>query len=159
MTLYLYTPNSELKELLLLSSKKYRSTDSGFDIPMTKQVVDSFIPKHNFNLDIVVASKDVLSNPTPCLVLPRSSLSNTPFRLANSIGLIDMGYRGFIQARVDVLMTGGEGSVKIEEGTRLFQVCQHNFMPWLNIKIVDSVDELPPPPDNRGDGGFGSTGK
>lgn len=37
----------------------------------------------------------------------------------------------------------------------LFQLCQHNFLPWENIVIVD---ELPSPPDTRGSGGFGSTG-
>jgi dUTP pyrophosphatase len=158
MALYIYTANSSLKELLLASVEKYRDTDSGFDIPMLEQTVDSFIPKHSFDLGIVVASNDAQSRPTPCLLLPRSSLSNTPFRLANSIGLIDMGYRGIVQARVDVQITGGEGPVDISHGARLFQICKHDFMPWVHINIVDTFEDLPAAPDNRGIGGFGSTG-
>ena len=42
-----------------------------------------------------------------------------------------------------------------EDGARLFQICQHNFLPWTKIVLTD---ELPSPPDNRGSGGFGSTG-
>ena len=39
----------------------------------------------------------------PCsfLLLPRSSISKTPLRLSNSVGLIDAGYRGELQAPVD----------------------------------------------------------
>jgi dUTPase len=77
--------------------------------------------------------------------------------MANSIGLIDAGYRGELQAKVDVvykpppLETG-------EIGTRLFQICQHNFLPWKRIVIVPSLTELPTFSDNRGESGFGSTG-
>ena len=38
---------------------------------------------------------------TPYLLMPRSSISKTPLRLSNSIGLIDPGYRGEIMAAVD----------------------------------------------------------
>ena len=33
-------------------------------------------------------------------LVPRSSISNTPFIMANSIGIIDAGYRGFIKAKI-----------------------------------------------------------
>ena len=33
--------------------------------------------------------------------MPRSSISKTPLRLANAVGLIDAGYRGEIMAAVD----------------------------------------------------------
>ena len=57
---------------------------------------------------------------------------------------------------VDVLDSHDE--ITINNGTRYFQVCQHNFLPWDQIIIVDSLEALPRPPDNRGEGGFGSTG-
>jgi dUTPase len=40
----------------------------------------------------------------------------------------------------------------------LFQIVQHNWLPWKQIHIVDTLEELPAAPDNRGEGGFGSTG-
>jgi dUTPase len=75
--------------------------------------------------------------------------------MSNQIGLADMGYRGELIARVDVLY--GE-TYSVKEGTRLFQIVQHNWMPWKNVVLVDSLDQLPAAPDNRGSGGFGSTG-
>ena len=72
--------------------------------------------------------------------------------MANSIGLIDSGYRGDVKAKVDVLVND---ELVVDHGTRLFQICSHNFLPWDQVRIVD---ELPEAPDNRGDGGFGSTG-
>ena len=42
---------------------------------------------------------------------------------------------------------------RVEKGTRLFQICRHDFLPWVSIKIVDELPES----DNRGTGGFGST--
>ena len=38
-------------------------------------------------------------------LLPRSSISKTPLRMANSIGLIDGGYRGEIMAVCDNIKT------------------------------------------------------
>jgi dUTP pyrophosphatase len=128
-----------------------RSTDSGFDIPMLFENAINGV--HEFNLQIKIAATHN-NAPIPALLLPRSSISNTPFRLTNSIGLIDAGYRGTIRARVDVLESP---LVMVPNRTRLFQICQGNFMPWDNIVIAQFEHELPAPPDNRGDGGFGST--
>jgi dUTPase len=47
---------------------------------------------------------------------------------------------------------------EIKEGMRIFQLCQHSCLPWEKIILVDSLDELPKALDNRGSGGFGSTG-
>ena len=155
MSLYIYAEDSELRTLLARSRDKYRSTDSGFDVPMRLQYVNMFYDRYVFDLGIKIA---VLENqePAPSLLLPRSSLSKTQFRLSNSIGLIDMGYRGNVLAAVDVY--GKDVNMeKIESGTRLFQICRHNFMPWSHIYIVDVISYLPIAPDSRGIGGFGST--
>ncbi len=37
----------------------------------------------------------------PYLLMPRSSISKTPLRQCNSVGLIDAGYRGEIMAALD----------------------------------------------------------
>ena len=83
-------------------------------------------------------------------MLPRSSLSKTPLRLANSVGLIDAGYRGTLLAAVDVLTPH-----VVEDNTRLFQIAAPELLPFDEIWIVP---EIPGGPTLRGAGGFGSTG-
>ena len=161
MTLYIRAHTPEIKSLLEAQIIKHRWTDSGFDIPMLAQSVnlDKYI--HSFGLGISVAALDILSVPVPCLFLPRSSIYKSPFRLANSIGLIDAGYRGEAQMKVDILhtpehqMNDTNVTMFLEHGSRYFQIVQHNFLPWKRIILVD---ELPAANDDRGAGGFGSTG-
>jgi dUTP pyrophosphatase len=151
MTLYILPHNDDVKRLLEGHLKNHRSTDSGFDIPMLAQNTDMSTNTTCFSLGISVAAT-CDDTPYPCLLLPRSSIYKLPFRMCNSIGLIDAGYRGEVKAMADNL---DNENIRIEEGTRMFQICQHNFLPWKNVVIVN---ELPAPPDNRGSGGFGSTG-
>lgn len=155
MSLYIYAEDDILDEVRQRLAA-HRWTDSGFDIPYEKLSVDrdesvSYI----FKLKIHVAATDDAGNPVPCLLLPRSSISNTPFRLMNSIGLLDAGYRGEVQARCDVI--AGKTIFETQKGFRYFQIVRHDFLPWKNIVLVNSLKELPSPPDSRGSGGFGST--
>jgi dUTPase len=76
--------------------------------------------------------------------------------MSNQFGLADMGYRGELIARVDVNPDVRDYVVPL--GTRLFQIVQHNWMPWKDIILVDRLEDLPAAPDTRGAGGFGSTG-
>ncbi len=85
------------------------------------------------------------------MLMPRSSISKTPMRLANSVGLIDAGYRGVLMAAVDV-----ERKFEVQPGDRYFQLVRPDLLPWT---IVYIVDEIPGGPTLRGEGGFGSTGK
>ena len=161
MTLYI-TPTDELThELIKAQLNIHRYTDSGFDIPIGAYHVPISVNAYSFSLGIRVAAVDANNNPMPCLLLPRSSIYKTRFRMANSIGLIDAGYRGEVQAKVDVL-NYGKSDDSFEDGpdgSRLFQICQHNFLPWKRIVIVPSLTELPTfSDDSRGEGGFGSTG-
>ena len=151
--LYIYAKNDEVYTMLLDIVNNRRRTDSGLDIPMLSNQVRIGAKMHTFNLDVVVAaiSNNVLA---PCLLLPRSSLSRSPFRLANSIGLIDLGYRGEVMAKVDVL----DGGRDTEKGERLFQICSHSFLPWDEVILVNNIRHLPQALDDRGNGGFGSTG-
>ena len=97
---------------------------------------------------------------------PRSSISKTPLRLANSVGIIDKDYRGEIkspltnnpniaeymrdlQLGIDVKE---KYSYTIKKGTRLVQICSPDLSP-LSIRFVDNLDST-----HRGTGGFGSTG-
>lgn len=84
---------------------------------------------------------------------PRSSLSNTPLMLSNSVGIIDSGYRGFIKASFRNL------SIKeytIEENSRYVQICHPSLKPFI-VRMLEHEEELST--TARGIGGFGSTGK
>jgi len=84
----------------------------------------------------------------------RSSISKTCLRLANSIGIIDSGYRGNLIAMVDAIY---EETSYINAYDKLFQICAPGLAPII-VKVVDDIDELGERTD-RGDGGFGSTGR
>jgi dUTPase len=136
-----------------------RWTDSGFDIlcPAMTLPFDKSLFGVEMKLGIKCGALTETGAPAPYLLLARSSTSLTPLRMSNQVGLADMGYRGELIARVDS-MAGGV-SYPVEEGRRLFQIVQHNWMPWKTIQIVDREEDLPSAPDNRGCGGFGSTGE
>lgn len=154
MTLYIRAENPELRDMIQKQIQNHRFTDSGFDIPLLAKNIDLSEKVHAFSLGISVAAT-FAGNSKPCLLLPRSSIYKTPFRMCNSIGLIDAGYRGEVKAMTDNMSPEEETTVRYDSGTRLFQICQHNFLPWNNIVLTD---ELPAPPDSRGSEGFGSTG-
>ena len=156
MTLYICPQTPSVHDLITAQLAIHRYSDSGFDIPMESFMVPVFVKSYSFPLGIRVSAVDANGNHMPCLLLPRSSIYRTRFRMANSIGLIDSGYRGEVQAKVDV-MTIPPPLETGEKGTRMFQICQHNFLPWKRIVIVSSLTELPTASDTRGEGGFGST--
>lgn len=96
---------------------------------------------------------------------PRSSISKTRMRLANSVGIIDAGYRGDLIAAVDTIGFFGSTDIwhiwketlsPIKKYDRYFQVCSPDLSPFL-VHIVNSEEELSSPTE-RGHGGFGSTG-
>ena len=84
------------------------------------------------------------------LLLPRSSISKTPLRMSNSIGLIDGGYRGEIMAACDNIKSEPYTAHK---GDRLFQLVAFDGSP-ITYDLRDQLDA-----STRGSGGFGSTGK
>jgi dUTP pyrophosphatase len=85
------------------------------------------------------------------LIFPRSSIRKYQLQLSNSVGVIDSGYRGEIQFTFN--KTGGVPSKKYEVGDRVGQLI---IMPFPPVTPVES-DSLSD--SERGDGGFGSTGK
>lgn len=89
---------------------------------------------------------------SPYYLYPRSSISKTPLILANHVGIIDSGYRGFIAGAFRNIDT--DNSYKVEKHTRLLQICHPSLCPIFVVMV--SEDELST--TERGEGGFGSTG-
>jgi dUTP pyrophosphatase len=95
---------------------------------------------------------------------PRSSLSKTKLRLANSVGIIDSGYRGNLIGMFDVVNIDEQQKQTREKdydycakvNDRLVQICAPGLLP-IYVEIVNSLDELGNETE-RGSGGFGSTG-
>jgi len=83
------------------------------------------------------------------LLLPRSSVSKTSLALANSVGVIDSGYRGEIMLKY---RQTGEANPVYEIGDRVGQLM---VIPHPKMELIE-VDELST--TDRGQGGFGSTG-
>lgn len=154
--LYIYVKDEDLRAKYTEYLSTRRPTDSGVDLFVPKAYIIEKNTSIKLPLKIVVAATTYLGVPAPCLLLPRSSISKTPLRLANSIGLIDAGYRGEVAAAVDNI-SGEEGV--IAENDRLFQICSHDFLPFTKVVLVEKLEDLPAPEDNRGAGGFGSTGR
>lgn len=158
MSLYVYVPDSDLRWNMQQHVLGRRWTDSGFDLLSPGDTLDFRNSSYGVEMKLGAhfAAVDKQGNPVPYLLLARSSMSLTPLRMSNQIGLADAGYRGELIARVDCVSNNRE--YVVERGRRLFQVVQHNWLPWKDIIFVNSLDDLPAAPDNRGAGGFGSTG-
>lgn len=83
------------------------------------------------------------------LIFPRSSVSKTTLSLTNSVGVVDSGYRSNILVKFRYLEEGNVYDV----GNRVAQMI---ILPYPQVEF-EEVDELSE--TDRGEGGFGSTGK
>jgi len=108
---------------------------------------------------------------------PRSSLSKTRLRLANSVGIIDSGYRGHLTGMFDVVNidnnnnnynnnnnnnnynnnNNSEADFWGRKFDRYVQICAPGLVPIL-VQVVNTFEELGGE-TVRGGGGFGSTGR
>ena len=94
------------------------------------------------------------------LIFPRSSISKTPYSLANAVGVVDSNYVGEIKLRYKIDATliehAGFGTIDVEYYDIGDRIGQLMIVPIPNITL-NEVDELPT--TERGAGGFGSSGK
>jgi dUTP pyrophosphatase len=120
--------------------------DAGMDLTITEiHSNTTFDVTYGFGLAMEIPNGHV------GLVFPRSSVRNFDLSLTNSVGVIDSGYRGEIQATFK--KTNGLDSLKYNVGERGAQII---IIPYPKINFIDS-DSLSE--TERGGGGFGSTGK
>ena len=132
--------------------------DSGVDLYCPEDIVIQ--PGEMKKIDLGIQCAAYTNDGKPCgfYLYPRSSIVKTPLRLANSVGIIDSGYRGNIIAAVDHVKFGegmeeAWGAYSVERGQRLFQLCAPN-LEEIRVRVVESLDDT-----RRGSGGYGSTGK
>lgn len=136
----------------ILPTRKYGSGDVGYDLNLVEHIKTvgkleyyttgvQIEPPH----DIFIVERQF-----HCELFPRSSLPQSGYMLANSIGLLDNGYRGDIIA---CLFKFDKDAPKLKLPQRLVQlVVRESYTPpVLEVKELSKTD--------RGDGGFGSTNK
>jgi dUTP pyrophosphatase len=131
--------------------------DAGFDIFVPGKLTATIDNVNKVDFNIVCSAVMVNNNNkinTGYYMYPRSSLSKTSLRLANSVGIIDSGYRGNLIGMFDLL---GIESYEVNQYDRLVQVCAPGLIP-IYVEIVDTFEDLGTN-TLRGTGGFGSTGK
>ena len=95
--------NLKIKSFSLVVKSLYESHgtfhegDAGLDLFIIHEQTVGPGETAKIHLQIACENEECI----PYLLMPRSSISKTPLRLSNSIGLIDPGYRGEIIAVVD----------------------------------------------------------
>ena len=126
--------------------KYAKASDAGLDLVATS-IKENTTFQVTYGLGIALEIPDGFVG----LVFPRSSIRNTELTLSNSVGVIDSGYRGELQATFNKL--NGLDSIAYNVGDRVVQlvIIPH---PVVQLKVVDELSN-----SERGEGGFGSSGK
>jgi dUTP pyrophosphatase len=129
--------------------KYAKESDAGMDLVATS-IISETPSQITYGLGIALEIPEGFVG----LVFPRSSIRKTRLQLSNSVGVIDSGYRGEIQATFNKITTTIENQKNdYKVGDR---VCQIMIIPHPQVELLE-VDELSD--SDRGTGGFGSTGK
>jgi dUTP pyrophosphatase len=116
--------------------------DAGMDVyAISKYETNKFV-EYGTGLAFEVPEGYVL------LVFARSSVSNTNLILANSVGVLDSGYRGELKLRFRKI-----GTEDYQLGERVGQIIVLPY-PQVNFEEVTELSNT-----ERGVGGFGSSGK
>ena len=150
--------------------------DAGFDIFTPKSLLDDgstkcYYPSIKIDFKIKCSTKiyssDDKSYNTGYYMYTRSSISKTNLRLANSVGIIDSGYRGNLIGMFDVFKKSTSGLLTIknivepdyvvQKYDRLLQLCAPILCPIV-VELVNDIDELGSETE-RGNNGIGSTGR
>lgn len=120
---------------------------NGLDVSSTVDVVLSPGASHLVPTGL---SAD-LSEGTMLMVCPRSGLAaKNGVTVLNGPGIVDTSFRGEIKV---ILVNLGKSTVQIQAGDRIAQLVPV-FAPQVEVQEVQEVTKT-----ERGDGGFGSTGK
>jgi len=152
--------NDDVKELYKNHST-YHAGDSGLDLFIIK---DQIIPAGQTIIVDLGISCQLRHEYYSCIfgkcmtekyysynMFPRSSISKTPLRLANGVGLCDAAYTGSLKAALH--NTDIYNDFEIKKGERYVQLAYSN-LGEVEFELVEELRDT-----TRGAGGFGSTGK
>jgi len=131
--------------------------DAGFNLFTRENINCSQTNVNKIDFGVKCSGRMVCDNgkeyPSGYYMYPRSSTgSKTALRMANSVGIIDSGYRGNLIGCFDV--SGMNSQSSFQSYTSLVQLCAPSLVPMI-VLIVNELDEN----TERGEGGFGSTGR
>lgn len=152
-------------------SKPALQGDAGFDIIASSGpniVGTEVLPDIYSHILYIEYDTDLIIEPDSGIhsyFFPRSSISKTNLMFANSVGVIDNGYRGTLKVRFkyiaqpcDLIIHNGSISTQVDwsfiykKGDKIGQlVFSETLTP--ELELVDSFEET-----TRSAGGFGSTG-
>jgi len=158
MRLYIAPLTQAFRTMYEQAAVAYNNTpldqrNSGFDLYCDGEDIDTIYSTYS---DLVGQGCRILAvdsdGPRAYWLAPRSSISKTQWRMANSMGLMDATYRGTVKA---ALTSQSTMTPIVIHGQRLVQVARPDLLPWASVTVVD---ELPGPATLRDQGGFGSTG-
>lgn len=145
--------NDEVKQMYKNHST-YHEGDSGLDLFI---IQDEVIPAGQTKIvDLGICCQlrkhaDFSQKYFSYNMYPRSSISKTPLRLANGVGLCDAAYTGPLKAALH--NTDIKNDFTIKKGERYVQLAYPN-LEEVSFELVDELRDT-----TRGAGGFGSTGK
>jgi dUTP pyrophosphatase len=137
--------------------------DAGFDLFCPEKITvlgkQTLQINHNVKTSMDFINSDgsqlLEARPVGYYLYPRSSTGlKTPLRLANSVGIIDSGYRGNIIAVFDNWIAS---DFAVDQYQRLVQLCPPNLSYPIYIRFVELEEDLGL--TIRGNNGFGSSGK
>lgn len=133
--------------------KRANGTDAGWDIVA---IDNGTTKKDEFGNVLYIQYRTGLAiqpdNGFHTELFPRSSVTKTNVFLANSIGLIDEGYRGEIMVRFKSASPVMAHPVGYSKGDKIAQLVVRKTI-RANFVEVDELFDT-----ERGDGGFGSSG-
>jgi dUTP pyrophosphatase len=122
--------------------------DAGMDL-----VATSIISETHTQITYGIGLALEIPNGFVGLVFPRSSVRKTRLQLSNSVGVIDSGYRGELQATFNKIITTIENQkndYKVGDRVAQIMIIPH---PPIEFEVSDELSNT-----ERGEGGFGSTG-
>lgn len=148
------TDNELLRELY--KDKLNYPSDAGFDLYCPERIVCPATEKTIINLEVRLEVVEFAEQKS-CWVgvsyflMPRGSFSKSTLLLCNSFGLIDVHFRGELKA---VVFNYAHWDYVIDKGDRLFQLTFPKLNHIADYSVVDELSST-----DRGEAGFGSTGK
>ena len=138
-------PHNEIAWKFYRNHGHFHDGDAGLDLYVLENIL--FEPGETKAIKLGISCEP--EDGKAYYLFPRSSISKTPLRMSNSIGLIDGGYRGEIMAMCDNIKSE---TYTAEKGQRLFQLVATDSSP-IHFELVEELEMT-----TRGTGGFGSTG-